>query len=337
MEAAIRAMAMAIKEYYIDEDKAIEVHDKIMRFLKSPPWERYLNTGHTPRLILHLNSIITTTTDDYHFYVHGSRPPTSSTSPTSGASHTGIGKITPHYIEISHFARLENEYIRAIIITAFAQFRDYLIIDLRDCPGGNPEMTYFLLSHLFPDGTPLFKLIRRHSEPMLFKAASTFPFYANFNSVRKFTGRVSVLVNGATGSAAESLAFVLQNRKRATIYGPRTAAAAHVEMSMALEGLTLHIPCAKTVDPETGKDWEGTGIVPDYDITSKEFIDFMYREVSLNYLLPIDKTLSDVKLPNDKQPSDVKLPNDKQPSDVKKQGGQKTLPANPFSMPAICN
>lgn len=279
MDNTIRKIAAAIKDHYVDKQKAADVAQNLLAFIGSPGWERYILTNNTSRLIWNLNCIITNTADDGHFFI-------STSSRAQSSAGTGIDRFTPHYIKINDFVHLNDENVRIQYSKVFAQIQDPLIIDVRDCPGGNPETAYFILSHLLADDTPLFELITRTTEPRIFKSTSVLPFYSTYNAIKKFTGRVRILVNGNTASAAESLAFILQNHKRATIYGSRTATHAHITMGLPIDTLVAHIPFAKTVDPETKKDWEGVGIVPDYDIVSKEFIDLIYNELSTNYLTP---------------------------------------------------
>ncbi len=301
MDLTIQKIATAVRNYYVNEDKAESVADKLLKFIGSPGWERYLNTNNLARLIWNLNCIITNEADDGHFYI----APALGGIP-SRPGGTGIERFTPHYVKISEFVHLQDEYTRLMYIRVFDQIQDPLIIDVRDCPGGSPETAYFILSHLFPDGTPLFELITRSNPPRVFKAVSVLPFYGSYNTVKKYTGRVSVLVNGNTASAAESMTFAIKNRGRGKIYGSRTGTHAHIQMGLPVENLVVHIPFAKTVDPGTHEDWEGVGIIPDYDVTSKEFVDLVYNELSINYFTPAAAMPKPAGITEGKQKSDSK-------------------------------
>lgn len=179
-----------------------------------------------------------------------------------------------------------SDSVRASYRAVLSQIREPLIIDLRGCGGGDPELAYFILCHLFADGEPLFELHTRTRAPQLFKAASTLPFYLTANTVTKYKGAISVVVNGHTASAAELIASVIKNRGRGKIYGSRTAATAHIYMSVQLDGLIVNLPVAKTVDPESKKSWEGVGVTPDYEVGSKEYIDLIYRNMSAEVFSP---------------------------------------------------
>ncbi len=80
---------------------------------------------------------------------------------------------------------------------------------------------------------------------------------------------VYVLTSTATFSGAEQLSFDLQELGRACLVGERSRGGAN-----AREGFVLHphleatISVAEAVSPRTGGNWEGTGVVPDIDISA---------------------------------------------------------------------
>ena len=81
---------------------------------------------------------------------------------------------------------------------------------------------------------------------------------------RWFDTPVYYLVSGGTASAGEHLALSLKRTRRATLIGQTTAGANHFGGFEAIgAGLTAFIPVGRTLDPDTGRDWEGVGIAPD--------------------------------------------------------------------------
>ncbi|KRA20730.1 S41 family peptidase [Lysobacter sp. Root604] len=79
------------------------------------------------------------------------------------------------------------------------------------------------------------------------------------------------LTSKRTRSAGEHFALALQRTHRGTLIGERTAGANHfggIEPIGA--GLAAFIPVGRTYDPDTGKDWEGVGIVPDIEVPADE-------------------------------------------------------------------
>lgn len=86
--------------------------------------------------------------------------------------------------------------------------------------------------------------------------------------------KVFFLTSHRTRSAGEHFALALQRTHRGTLIGERTAGANHfggIEPIGA--GLVAFIPVGRTYDPDTGKDWEGVGIVPDIEVPADQALD----------------------------------------------------------------
>lgn len=274
---SIYDIANAFNDYYIDKKKAHEVKLELSKYGDALSAVEKDNST----IIHELNKLIYNTTKDAHATV---ALPTKPIYSTDG----GISRYTPNYIRVHNFQSPRDEFVRFTYDKAFRQFRSPLLIDLRDCPGGSPDLAYFIMSYLTPTGTPLFELQSRDSEPKLFKSASEFPFYTTYNKIHKWNYPINslhILVNSNTNSAAESLAFTMQ-RLGAKVYGGTTAGHAHIEQSCVFRDVIAYIPIARTCSPDTHRDWEGVGIKPDYPIGSKEYVDLVYRVLAPNELLP---------------------------------------------------
>lgn len=84
------------------------------------------------------------------------------------------------------------------------------------------------------------------------------------DETRLFGARAFYLTSSRTASAAEHLALAFKHTGRATLIGETTAGANHFGGFEPIGGgLAVFLPVGRTIDPATGKDWEGTGIVPD--------------------------------------------------------------------------
>jgi len=82
----------------------------------------------------------------------------------------------------------------------------------------------------------------------------------------EYRGRVVVLVDGGTGSAAEIFAAVLQDHGRATVVGRRTAGAVLASRFHGLpDGGELQLSREDYVAPK-GRRIEGTGVEPDVNV-----------------------------------------------------------------------
>lgn len=88
-----------------------------------------------------------------------------------------------------------------------------LILDLRDNPGGYEEALLRLAAHFFDHDLKLGEMKRRkETKPLMVKSLKD----------RAFKGRIIVLVDSNSTSAAEALARVVQLEKRGIIIGDRT-------------------------------------------------------------------------------------------------------------------
>jgi Peptidase family S41/N-terminal domain of Peptidase_S41 in eukaryotic IRBP len=152
---------------------------------------------------------------------------------------------------------------------------DALLIDVRHCRGGEPGMAVFLISYLW-DHEPAQLTGLRDRKGGLLKQAWTHSYVPG----RRFgkTKPVYLLTSATTFSGGEQLSYDLQQLGRATIVGEQTRGGAH-----AREGFVVHphleatIPVAESVNPKTGGNWEGTGVVPDIETTADQARDAAYE------------------------------------------------------------
>lgn len=76
-----------------------------------------------------------------------------------------------------------------------------------------------------------------------------------------------ILTSDFTFSAGEGFAYMMQANNRATIVGEITSGGAHPVKFFPLNGGFLaKIPIGRSVNPITGTNWEGIGVVPDIKV-----------------------------------------------------------------------
>lgn len=194
------------------------------------------------------------------------------------------------YIRFNQFA---GEPASVAAIQAFVKAHasaKAIIIDTRGLArgGGLAEMDA-LFPYLFAKETVLVEMAVANNDgaprgPMPFASRTlrTVPGPANLlvrqhlavpapDERRLTQAKVFYLTSKRTRSAGEHFALALQRTHRATLIGERTAGANHfggIEPIGA--GLAAFIPVGRTYDPDTGKDWEGTGIVPDIEVPADQ-------------------------------------------------------------------
>jgi len=152
---------------------------------------------------------------------------------------------------------------------------DVLIVDVRHCLGGEPTMAAFLISYLW-DHEPAQLTGLREGKDNQLKQAWTLPYVPGhrFGKAKP----AYALTSATTFSGGEQLSYDLQQLGRATIIGERTRGGAH-----AREGFPVHphleatISVAEAVNPKTGGNWEGTGVVPDLQSSAGQARDTAYK------------------------------------------------------------
>lgn len=164
------------------------------------------------------------------------------------------------YIRLYSFQRYNNEEVRKAFQTVHQAPR--LIVDIRSNGGGEVNAMRDFLSYFLPKGTVLGTNSRREADGKMVDRKMS---VARDNPLR-YTGKVALLVDRGSASASEITAAALQENKRATLVGRRTAGAVLVSTFAQLdEGFSLQHPIS---DYKTAKGvrLEKTGVTPDIEM-----------------------------------------------------------------------
>jgi C-terminal processing protease CtpA/Prc len=145
-----------------------------------------------------------------------------------------------------------------------------LIVDLRANRGGDPDTVAFVCSYLLDKRTHLNTMHWRDGERL--EQSWSLPHVpgACFGGSKP----LYVLSSDSTFSAAEELAYDLQQLGRAVVVGERTRGGAH-----PCKGWTVHphleatIPMGRAINPVSGTNWEGTGLQPDIPCAAADSLD----------------------------------------------------------------
>ena len=149
-----------------------------------------------------------------------------------------------------------------------------LIIDMRQCPGGYPDMVVLVSSYLFGE-TPVHLDSIYWRDDDITQQYWTLPYVPGQRYGDK---PVFVLVSQATFSSGEAFAYNLQALKRATIIGEKTDGGAHPGASYRLHPhFEVFIPVGRGINPHTNMDIEGLGVVPDIPAKPEKAVDVAYR------------------------------------------------------------
>ncbi len=149
-----------------------------------------------------------------------------------------------------------------------------LIVDLRRCLGGEPEMVAFVCSFLVDEPTQLSSLYFPDEDLTIEWWTDPVAPGPIFGGAKPLL----VLVGGATISAGEGFAYDLQQLGRATVVGERTAGAANFDYRYRVsDHLMFSVPSGYPVNPISGTNWEGVGVAPDVAIDAGEALDTAKR------------------------------------------------------------
>jgi len=189
------------------------------------------------------------------------------------------------YLKIQEFPPAEVAMSIAIGAMAFVANTQGLIFDIRGHKGGSPEMVQLLISYLVGEKPqPLTGIYSRET-------GQTEAYYTleEIPGKRMSDVPVYIIVDGVTHSAAEAFAYDLQALKRATIIGTRTRGGAHLVDFIPLQSMyVLMLPIARAINPITNSNWQGTGVIPDIEVTDQDPLLVAHHNM-LNELLKSSK------------------------------------------------
>lgn len=176
----------------------------------------------------------------------------------------------------------------------FVENTDAVIIDLRTNGGGSPRMVKQIASYFVKERTHLNDIYER-------KNNETKEYWADPKDADSVTllMPVYILTSKSTFSAAEDFTYAMQVNKRALIVGDTTGGGAHPTDLFAIgQGYVMSVPVARSINPVTKTDWEGTGVLPDMPVRADDALVKAQELILLNKL----STLS-----NDQEKEQIQL------------------------------
>jgi hypothetical protein len=151
---------------------------------------------------------------------------------------------------------------------------DALLIDLRRCPGGEPDMVALVASYLF-DARAQLSSIHFPAENRTIQWW-TDPFVPG--RVYGGTKPVYVLLSSQSYSAAEGFSYDLQQYGRALLIGEPTATGvSYFDYRYRVsEHLMFSVPSGYVVNPVSGRGWAPEGVQPDIRVEAEQAMDTAY-------------------------------------------------------------
>jgi len=266
--SVVAALARSLRENYFDGGDAEVMATKIESRLAEGDYDA-IDDAHS--FAVRLEKDLRAIADDHHllvtFRARPAKPGRLQRFDNHGFAHVELRDGDIGHVEILTLASGPGAHDAAAAAMARLSKARALILDLRKNRGGAASMVVFLCSHLFETRTLLYTLKRRSGEKRTEAWTSPEGLGHRFSA----DVPVFVLVSGETFSAAEGLAYVLQQHGRAKIVGETTKGGAHPNMVRVLPAdFMTSIPFMQVVHPVSGGDWEGVGVRPDVRCASND-------------------------------------------------------------------
>ncbi len=158
-----------------------------------------------------------------------------------------------------------------------------LIIDLRRNGGGSPEGVALWCSYLIPEHPTRLNDIF-HADTGETRQFWSYPYLPG----RRYLDRpVYVLTSSRTFSGGEDFCYTLQALGRAEVIGEATGGGAHPTRPFPISAAVhIGIPFARSINPVTGTNWQGTGVIPDTPATADQAYPVAYTR-ALRHVLEL--------------------------------------------------
>ena len=185
--------------------------------------------------------------------------------------HTGFTKLEwidgrIGYLELRRFNLLSEAKEMIGVAMKFLAGADAIIIDLRENGGGSGD---YLSSYFLPHPTQLTGAYYREGNDLQESWTSR-----TIEGERMLDVPLFLLTGKKTFSAAESFAYDMKVRRRATLVGDSTKGGAHdTEYFKIDDQFELYLSVGRGINPVTKTNWEGIGVIPDILVPASSALD----------------------------------------------------------------
>ena len=278
--AVIDSVTVQVERLYVDADTGRMIADALRRRLRTGSYDGVTDPR---RLALMLTTDLRSVNGDLHLGVvyapSGVGPFSHAMAATERLRHYALGRVdvlagNVGYLEVTGFSAAPEATGVLVAALRYLETTDAMIIDVRRNSGGSPALANLLASHFMGADTVATVVSKvRGLSPGSIRTATQYTL-ASVPGPRRPDVPLYVLTSRGTVSAGEWFSFTLQNLKRATIVGERTAGAGHnVAFMRSGHGFSTTISYSRVTDARTGKEWERVGVQPDVRVEPAAALD----------------------------------------------------------------
>ena len=297
--AALQALAELVRGHYLYADRAEHVAGQVEEWATS----EIATLRSAEQLASALTDTLREATGDLHFKVTPRvfTPEELVAAPEDRWKQSMAGAASNfgfRSVEVNDATALLTltslDYIKwsgptAIATMNFARHAERVLIDVRGCQGGDPELIEHIAGY-FMGSSPI-ELSTVHWRDGKNETYRSDPNSAAF----QFDPEVAlvVIIGPETASGGEALADHLQAPGRAIVVGQPSMGAAHrIKEFQLLDGLVARIPSGLVVNAFTGTDWERRGVVPDVQVESETDVIHVATAAAVGHVPPDNVTAS---------------------------------------------
>jgi hypothetical protein len=298
-----RAIAL-VRENYVFPDKAEAVAKELRKNLEAG---KYASLKRPDDFLEGVNRDMQAAAGDKHLRI-GNNPRIVDQLRKEAA---GASEPSPEYLKMLHgqnfrlrrvevldgnigFFKLDNfvemQFMGAALAGAmeFLRHTSTVILDLTDNGGGHAATSGFLMSYFLPNGTVTGESWNRKTGRTETSRIERAP-----DAGLVFEMPLFILVSERTASAAEGLAYTLQQLKRAVVVGRATKGMANPGEQFPVDDrFFIMVPTTLIKNAVSGTNWEGTGVAPDVVIAPEKALTMALAEAleALARTNPADST-----------------------------------------------
>ncbi len=178
------------------------------------------------------------------------------------------------YLEVRRFQPPDLAGDTVVAAISFLANTDAVIVDLRNCHGGNAYLQPLFAGYFFSRPTSLYDMVFRGSN-----STERFWTAAWLPGKRLAEVPMYILTSAYTFSGGEAFAYRFKVLKRATIVGETTGGGANAGGVLDVAPcFRVFMPMGQPVARDTKSNWEGTGVEPDIKTTAREALGVAHVE-----------------------------------------------------------